>query len=186
MEANAIKFTTGAAALEALLFAYGETISFKAAGELLGMDGAAVRSAYEILAASYRDGDRGITTIVHDGNIQLVTKPAYAPLIETLFRETIKEALTPAALETLTIITYAGGIQRSGIDYIRGVNSSFSIRSLLMRGLIERTTDPARGNAYRYGPSADLLRFLGIANVEALPDYPALRARIDDIQKAST
>ena len=79
--------------------------------------------------------------------------------------------MTSAALETISIIAYAGPISRADIEYIRGVNSSFTIRNLLLRGLVERTIDPKRSNAYVYTASFDLIKRLGLSKVEELPDY---------------
>jgi segregation and condensation protein B len=83
----------------------------------------------------------------------------------------LKEDLSPASLETLAIVAYKGPINRIEIDNIRGVNSSFILRSLLIRGLIDRQIDAHRANAYSYKPSFDLIRKLGIDSLEQLPDY---------------
>ncbi len=109
--------------------------------------------------------------IRHGQQLQLATKPNFKGLLEKVVKAELHEALTPAGLETLSIITYGGPILRSEIDYIRGVNSSFILRALLLRGLINRNPDPRRGNAYLYGPSFDFLKHLGGASVTELPDY---------------
>ena len=93
-------------------------------------------------------------------------------LLEEITKQEFTEALTPASLETLSIVMYSGPISRADIEYIRGVNSSFTLRALLMRGLAERETDPKRGNAYLYKASFELLRHLGLSKNEDLPDYP--------------
>ena len=85
--------------------------------------------------------------------------------------EDIKEKLTPAALDTLSLISYLGPISRVRIDHLRGVNSSYSVRNLLMRGLIEKTTDAQQPHIAAYRASFDLLKFLGIGSIEDLPDY---------------
>jgi segregation and condensation protein B len=84
----------------------------------------------------------------------------------------------------LSIISYAGPITRADIEYIRGVNSSFTVRSLLMRGLIEREVDPKRANAYIYSASFDLLRHLGLSNNEDLPEYQKYKDLVAHLHKS--
>jgi len=49
--------------------------------------------------------------------------------------ESIDSNLSESAMETLSIIAYKGPINRSFIDEIRGVNSSYILRNLLIRGV---------------------------------------------------
>ena len=81
-------------------------------------------------------------------------------------------------METLSIVTYAGPMTRAELEYIRGVNSSFTMRNLLIRGLIERYPDPKRTNVFIYKPSFDLLKHIGISKVEDLPEYEKFQALI--------
>ena len=61
---------------------------------------------------------------------------------KSFVKEELTEDLTPASLETLSIVAYLGPISRVRIEYLRGVNSSVILRSLMIRGLIERFADP--------------------------------------------
>ena len=90
---------------------------------------------------------------------------------EKLAKEEFKEDLTPAALETLSVVAYLGPMPRSMIDYVRGVNSSFMLRNLLMRGLVERTLSEKRKNVYEYRVSFDFLKHMGIGTIGELPEY---------------
>ncbi|OGM90620.1 hypothetical protein A3A20_00685 [Candidatus Wolfebacteria bacterium RIFCSPLOWO2_01_FULL_45_19] len=96
-----------------------------------------------------------------------------------MVEEEFQEDLTAAATETLSVVAYAGPISRAQIEYIRGVNSSFILRSLMMRGLIERNSDPKRQNVYLYTASFELLKKLGLDSAAKLPDYAKYRALID-------
>ena len=58
------------------------------------------------------------------------------------------------------------------------MNSSFTLRNLLIRGLVERQPDPKRGNVFLYRPSFDLLKYLGVGKVEELPEYEKFQALI--------
>ena len=159
------------AGLEALLFVYGEPVDFKFASKILSVSEAEIREAADFLASELNLANRGLFLIRNENKIQLSTKPKFGKLLESIMREEFKESLTPASLETLSIVLYAGPISRAEIDFIRGVNSTFILRSLLIRGLVDRSPDPKRSNVYLYKPSFELFKHLGISKAEDLPDY---------------
>ncbi len=110
------------------------------------------------------------------------TNPESSKLIEAVRTEELSKDLGRAGLETLAIVLYQGPIRRSEIDYIRGVNSNFILRNLLIRGLIERKTDPNDNRAAVYSPSMDLLRFLGITQVSELKDFDSVKETIQQFK----
>ena len=57
---------------------------------------------------------------------------------------------------------------RADIEYIRGVNSSFILRTLVM-GAGRAEINPKRANAYVYSASFDLLRHLGLSKISIYP-----------------
>ena len=77
--------------------------------------------------------------------------------------------MTPATLETLSIVAYNGPIARSMIDYLRGVNSGYILRNLLVRGLIERY--PIRNDLIFFIMSVLIFETFGLAKQEDLPEY---------------
>jgi segregation and condensation protein B len=174
-----------AASLEALLFIYGEPIAIKKIATLLGGDVSEVTAAARALREALTKDERGLTLVEHEAELQLATKAIFGTLLQTILKAELNESLTPAALETLSIITYAGPVGRAEIDYIRGVNSSFIIRALLLRGLITREGDPARANAYLYVPSVLLLRHLGVGSTNELPEYERFRTLVAAIRPAA-
>jgi len=159
------------ASIEAILFVYGEPISVERIAKILKTEDQAVKSALDVLAKNFENENRGLKLIFSKDKVQLATKSELSRLLENFIKEEFKESLTPAALETLSLIAYLAPISRSQIDYYRGVNSSFIVRSLLIRGLIERSADSKKGNVYLYEPSFDLLKYLGISKKEDLPEY---------------
>lgn len=162
--------------LEALLFVYGELLSYKKAMSLLDIKKEELEEAVIQLKGKLSQRESGIELFEHDEALQLVTRPVFAGLLDQVVKAEMSESLTPASLETLAIITYASPVSRAEIDYIRGVNSSYIVRALLMRGLIERTLDSKRSNLFLYAPAADLLKYLGAASASELPDYERLRS----------
>jgi segregation and condensation protein B len=159
------------AQLETLLFQYGEPIAIKKIAALLDVPAEECAGLVDAYAALLESEERGLTLFRNGGEVQLTTKSDYRGVLEKVIHDEFKEELTPAAVETASIIAYLGPIPRATIDYVRGVNSSFIIRNLLMRGLVERNQDEDRKHAYEYRITFDFLKHLGITRVEELPDY---------------
>jgi segregation and condensation protein B len=174
------------AALEALLFIYGEPVDAKKATKLLGISAEEFAVAVAELKKELASEGRGLTLVEHEGSVQIATKPQFSALLGTVLKAEMHEALSPASLETLSIVTYAGPIGRAEIDYIRGVNSSFTLRALLLRGLIDRDTDPERANAYRYKPSVELLHHLGVSSINELPEFERFRTLVATLKQPQT
>jgi len=172
-----------AAKLEALLFIYGETLSFKKIAKILDADEKEVKEALKSLAEIYKDESRGLQLVLDNEKVQIATKPEFGKLLEDVVKGELHEELTPASLETLSIIIYSAPISRAEIDYIRGVNSTFILRNLLIRGLIERELDPKRANAFVYKPSFEFLRHLGISKKEDLPEFEQFQQLIQSLRQ---
>jgi len=173
------------AKIEAVLFAYGEPISLERLAKILKIDTAGLETALNDLNAELNRQERGLMLARNSGRVQLVTKPELTKLLEDIVKQEFTEDLTPAALETISIIAYAGPISRADIEYIRGVNSSFTVRNLLLRGLVERSIDPKRANAYIYTISFDLLKRLGLSKIEDLPDHEKYKQMVKTLHEAS-
>lgn len=152
-------------------------MSRKKLADILKADQAEVNESIEKLKESLQN--RGIALVENDGEITLGTTPELSGLIEHLQKEELNKELSMASLETLSIILYKNGASRADIDYIRGVNSSFTLRALSIRGLIEKITDTKDSRRYIYKPSFDLLSFMGIKSIEELPEYKEVRSAID-------
>ena len=163
--------------IEAILFFKGEPISIRRLGEILKVSPGELLAGIENLKNDL--AGRGIVMQEKDGEVTLGTAPEMTSLIEDLRKEELNKELSKAALETLSIILYKNGANRSVIDYIRGVNSSFTLRALSVRGLIEKITDPKDSRRYIYRPSFELLSYMGVKSVEELPDYGEINKSIE-------
>lgn len=158
------------AKLEALLFFFGEPIELTTVARMLGVsleDCEVVVSKYE--KTLVESGERGLIILRKGNSIQLATKPELKEIGEAIVKDEFRESLTPAALETLALVSYLGPVTRATVDYIRGVNSSYSIRNLSMRGLVERGEE--KGASFRYTPTQEFLKHIGVSNIKMLPEY---------------
>ncbi|HEY0010487.1 MAG TPA: SMC-Scp complex subunit ScpB [Candidatus Paceibacterota bacterium] len=176
------------ATIEAVLFAHGEPMQKKRLVALLGIPEAMLAAGLVELGGQL--ASHGLALIETDTEVELRTHPDAAPVIKTLRESELSRDLGKAGLETLAIILYQGGATRSDIDWVRGVNSTAAIRSLLMRGLIERGEDAADKRRARYTATIDALAHLGISHKEALPRYGefagALASRRTEAEEAAT
>lgn len=115
----------------------------------------------------------GLTLVVTDEGLSITTKPEQAELVEAYRKDELKGELTPAALQVLTLVAYLGYPTREQISYIRGVQSSLSIRTLTVRGLITRVGEVC-------SLTTASLKELGITKVEELPDYEKIHAELQE------
>lgn len=157
--------------IEAALFMKGEPQSIKSLSVLLKAQESDVEAATLKLGESLKSQGRGIRLIRKDDSVMLSTAPEVSDIIREMAREEYDSKLSQAAVETLAIVVYRGPIIKSEIDYIRGVNSGFILRNLLIRGLVERIASASDRRSFSYKPSFELLQFLGIENVGDLPEY---------------
>ncbi len=172
--------------IESVLFFKNEPVSVAELGKLLGEKPDAIRAALTNLQDFYKN--RGIVIISDGEQVSFGTHPNISKLIEDLQKEELSRELGRAGLETLAIILYKGPISRREIDHIRGVNSSFILRTLLIRGLIERadpSTSLGAGRSYSYKATLKLLEHLGITRHEDLPEYETAFKKIEEFIKTT-
>ncbi len=155
--------------IEAILFWKGEPMSLKKLEDILKVSKKEIEEAVSNLKTNL--ANRGIVLLEKNNEIMLGTAPELSELIENLQKEELNKDLSKASLETLSIVLYKNGASRGEIDYIRGVNSSFTLRALSIRGLVEKITDPKDNRRYIYKPSFELLSFMSVKSIEELPDY---------------
>lgn len=176
--------------IEALLFWRGEPVSIKDLAADLGQKTEAIEEALSALEKTYKAGGRGLTVVYQGENakkeVMLGTSPAAGTLIEKLTKEALTKDLGKAALETLAIILYKGPVRRSEVDHIRGVNSSFIIRNLLVRGLVLKQPAPGDNRTNVYSTSVELLSYLGISKPEDMPNFEQVQSEIALFEQNST
>lgn len=168
------------ARIEALLFYKGEPVSVRFLAETLGVTEDEVREGFKELSQELTG--RGIMLVQNGDEAMIGTTPVMGSLIESLLKEELSKDLGKAGLETLAIVLYRGPVARSEINYIRGVNSNYILRALLVRGLIEKDeSSSVRSTVYR--PTFELLSYLGVSKVEDLPEYENSRAVVEVFEK---
>ena len=155
--------------IEGLLFYKGEDVTIKKLAELLSVKEEEINDALKKLEIALVN--RGLVLVRKDDSVVLGITGELSSIIESIRKEEIAKELSKASLETLTIVLYKNEISRSEIDYIRGVNSSFILRNLLVRGLVEKIIDPKDTRRMLYRPTFDTLSYMGITSIKELPNY---------------
>jgi segregation and condensation protein B len=170
--------------VESVLFWKAEPMKISELAKILEVKDKKIKVAVEELGEALVG--RGVSLVMHQDSVALVSAPSSAEIIEKLQKEELTKDLSKAALETLSIILYRGPIKRSQIDFIRGVNSQFTIRALLVRGLIEKSIDKKDERAYVYSPTIETLAHMGVSKVTDLPDYDSVNTDIDNFINNAT
>jgi len=160
--------------IESLLFIAGKPLTIEKIAELTAQPKETVTAAIDELDAEYESGTRGLQLMRQGKKVQLSTHPEAASLIEHYIKSEQFGELTKPSLETLTIIAYRGPVSKAELEMIRGVNCSLILRNLLIKGLIEEV-DGADRLTMAYSVTLDFLRYLGLKQVDQLPDYERLR-----------
>jgi len=171
---------TTSAHIEALLFWKNEAVSINWLATTLGKSKEEIIQALGELSEALKN--RGVTLLEQNDEVVLKTNSEASELIQKLSKEELVKELTPSALETLTIILYRGPVTKKEIDYIRGVNSGFILRNLLIRGLVQKSSSEA-GKGIVYSATLDLLSLLGISKLEELEGYEQVKKEVEEFKE---
>jgi segregation and condensation protein B len=154
-------------ALEALLFVAERPLSRREIAALAGMDRETVDARLGDLEVSLRD--RGIRLLLDGDRVELATSADAGALVARYVgADAIR--LSPASLETLAIVAYRQPITKAAVERIRGVDSDYTMRSLLHRRLIvELGRADTPGRPFLYGTGFDFLERFGMTSLDGLP-----------------
>jgi len=166
--------------IEALLFALGRPIS---RSELIKMVAARPEQIEESLARLKARSD-GIILVDDGVEVELRVDAQNSALIEKIRKEEYSRDIGKAGLEALSAVLYRGPLTRSEIDFIRGVNSSQTLRTLTLRGLVRKVPNPKDERSFLYEPTTELLAQLGVSRIQDLPDYAPVRQKLQQLEEA--
>lgn len=170
-------------ALEAVLFSLGEEVEIEKLAEALEVREDEVIDAFEKLQNKYKEEDRGLKIIRIENSLQMCSNPDYYECIKRVTQIKKQAGLSSAALETLSIIAYNQPVTKGTIEFIRGVDCTYSVAKLVERGFIDelgRAETP--GRPILYGTTTEFLRCFGLKNLEELPPLPEKEVVEDNVQ----
>lgn len=177
-------------AVYALLFVADAPATAKSLAEALGYSEGGVEQALDLLEERLQEGPIQLVRLA--GGYQLATKPEYAEAISA-FLKPQRQRLSRSLMEVLAIIAYKQPLTMAELDQIRGVQSDYSVKSLLERRLVQEVgRKKTPGRPVLYGTTAQFLHQFNLEDLNQLPklDFeaalappqtPALEASIDEI-----
>lgn len=167
------------AGLEALLFVAERPLTRREIGTLAGVDRLTVDARLGDLEVTLRN--RGLRLLLSGDRVELATAPEAGALVARYVGADAVR-LSPASLETMAIIAYRQPITKAAIERIRGVDSDYTVRSLIHRRLVvELSRSEAPGRPILYGTAFDFLERFGLTSLDELPVLDAeVAARLID------
>ena len=154
-------------AVESVLFVAEKPVSRAELARVVGATPKHVDNALAELATSYQGT---ALRLAHDGDDwQLVTAPEHAVHVAA-YLGADRLRVSPASLETLAIVAYRQPVTKAAIERIRGVDSDYTIRTLLHRRLVlELGRADTPGRPFLYGTGFEFLERFGLTSLDELP-----------------
>lgn len=167
--------------IEAILYYLTEPVSYSYLAKILEITEEEVILGIENLSEILRD--RGVCLVKHNDTVTLTTTAEMSEIIEKVIKDERERDLGRASIETLAIIAYKGPVGRKEIEYIRGVNCQFALRTLLLRGLIEKKNKEGDERAFVYNITVDAIMHLGLQNISELPEYDNMKKQMEVVEE---
>ncbi len=164
--------------IEALIFSSDESISSaEIINAIRGIDGEDVdvnakdiETSIDELNKIYSNENRAFRIVKIANGYLFSTTEDHSKYVGFLSSEKTKRRLSPAALETLSIIAYKQPITKPEIESIRGVNSDHIVNSLLEKNLITiKGRSETVGRPLLYVTTKEFLIYFGLYDLSDLP-----------------
>lgn len=158
------------AAIEAILFAMGESVELEKIAKAIGQDVDTTRTMIYEMKERYQNEDRGIQICELEQSFQLCTKQEYYDYLIRVASQPKRHVMTDVLLETLSIIAYKQPVTKGEIEKIRGVKCDHAVSKLMEYGLVADVGRlDAPGRPLLFGTTEEFLRQFGVSGVEELP-----------------
>lgn len=158
-----------------MLFVASKPVGMRELLDTIEAEESEIREAITSLVAD--NAHSGVILLAHNDKLQLSSNPDNSYEVKRFLSLELREKLTDSALETLAIVLYKQPVSKAEIENIRGVNSQYTLRHLLIRGLIEKTSGSDKRASY-YKTTLEFMQHLGIKDMKDLPDFEELTKNI--------
>lgn len=159
-----------------ILFVSTKPVSISELEESLAVGAEEIREAVSQIVSSNHSS--GIILLANNDKLVLSSNPENSPAVKKFLSLELREKLTDAALETLAVIAYRQPVSKAEVENIRGVNSQYTIRHLLIRGLIEKTGSTTDKRVQLYRVTHEFMQHMGLKDLKDLPDFEELTKSI--------
>ena len=159
------------ARLEAVLFSVEDPIPLRRLTEAAGLkDATETRRLLAQLREHLKSSFSAFRIEEIAGGFQFLTGPEYSPWLARLRRPGQAARLTPAVMETLTVLAYRQPLTRADLDGIRGVDCGDVLKSLMERGLVRAAgRQETLGRPQLYATGKPFLEIFGFNSLAELP-----------------
>ena len=158
------------AAIEAVLFAMGDSVELGRIAKAIGHDTETTRRILNHMMEKYNTKDRGIHIVELENAYQMCTKQEYYDYLVNIAMQPKKAVLTDVMMETLSIIAYKQPITKLEIEKIRGVKCDHAVNKLVEYNLVKELGRlDAPGRPLLFGTTEEFLRYFGLHSLEDLP-----------------
>jgi segregation and condensation protein B len=164
--------------IQGVLFAHGGPMSRAELCRVLNASTEQLEHALSQLTAS----QTGIALVDDGSEVELRAAPAAAEAIERMRKDAFSHTIGRAGLEVLAALLYKGVLTRAEVDFLRGVNSSQTLRTLTARGLVRKTPNPKDERSFLYEPTTELLAAMSVVHPTDLPDYAEVRKKLSELE----
>lgn len=170
------------AIVEGLLFVCGDDgLTIEEICNITEKDTNTIKNIIKELYNDYQNENRGIQLEYLGNHYKLTTKSEHKKFYKKMIDNEVNSNLGQSALETLAIIAYNQPLTRLDIDNIRGTNSSYVVRKLLLMGFIEDVgRSDSAGRPKLYSVTSKFLDYFGLGSIEELPELKENEDDSDD------
>jgi segregation and condensation protein B len=164
--------------IEALIFSSDDSLgSAEIINAVKGIDGEDIEitakdieNVVDQLNLKYSEGNQSFRIVKVANGYLFATLEEYAKYVGYLSSEKTRRRLSPAALETLSIVAYKQPMTKPELETIRGVNSDHIISSLLEKNLITiKGRSESIGRPLLYATTDEFLKYFGLNTLSDLP-----------------
>jgi segregation and condensation protein B len=175
--------------IEALIFSSDDSLgSAEIINAIKGIDGEDIEitsndieNVVDHLNIKYTEGNHSFRIVKVANGYLFATSEEYAKYVGYLSSEKTRRRLSPAALETLSIVAYKQPMTKPELETIRGVNSDHIISSLLEKNLITiKGRSESIGRPLLYATTDEFLKYFGLNNLSDLPKPRELEEIMND------
>lgn len=160
------------AAIEAILFAVGDSVGLEKIAEAIELDTETTKAIISEMMETYQAQDRGIQIMELENAYQLCTKTDMYEYLIRVAKQPRKIVLSDVVLETLSIIAYKQPITKLEIEKIRGVKCDHAVNKLIEYDLVmELGRLDAPGRPLLFGTTEEFLRHFGVHSLDELPTF---------------
>lgn len=165
--------------VEAVLFLENNWVSYERLRDILSCEKPELEETLRELGEKYHRQRSCFFLQKREGEVLLSLKPEIALALKGFYAHPVKIKLRKPVMETLAIVAYRQPVTKPGIEKIRGVDASHSLRELQNLDLIDIEGEAdGPGKPHLYVTTKNFLERFGLQDLRDLPSLEEVGARV--------